>query len=101
MEPVFKIGDRVRLVDPSPRTKRKYSLLVGEEGTVVDIGYGCDVLMKSYQLNAYYGGGGVDWAYELLYGIEWRNLVTNGENCRGNGKEGHGSYVEDYEIERI
>ncbi len=101
MEPVFQIGDRVRLVKPSPRTRRKYtSLLIGEEGTVVDIGYGCDVLMKSYQLNVYYGGG-VDWAYELLYGIEWRNLISNGENCRGNCKEGHGSYVEDDEAEKI
>jgi hypothetical protein len=98
----IKVGDKVKLVRPSPRTRQYHpSLPVGEEGTVVQIAYGYEVLVGWFSKLFWDGGGGVDWADELFYGIEWRNLITKGHDCKGNCKRGHGSYVEADEIEKI
>jgi hypothetical protein len=102
METEIKFGDKVKLVEPSPRTRKNYpSLLVGEEGSVVHISYGYNVLVSGSSQLLWDGSGGVDWANELLYGIEWKNIITNGHNCQGYGKNDQCSYTEAYEIEKI
>jgi hypothetical protein len=102
MESEIKFGDRVKLVRPSPRTKKNHpSLLVGEEGAVVHVGYGYDVLLSGVGKLFWTTTVRTEWTDQLFYGIEWRNLITNGHDCQGNCKKGHGSYLEAYEIEKI
>jgi hypothetical protein len=87
MGPKIEIGDKVKLINPSARTKgNRPSLAVGDVGTVV-------VEKNFYDVRT-------DWDAKL-YGIEWSKPIANGHDCQGHCKSGHGSYVELNEIQKI
>jgi pyrimidine deaminase RibD-like protein len=88
----YKVGDKVRLERPLPRTVKAHpSLSVGDEGIVVQIKEAGKDGYSGYDIQS-------DISRPLLYGIDWGKPIGGNLDCEGRCKGGYGSYVEPEEI---
>jgi hypothetical protein len=92
VDPKIKIGDRVKLINPSYETVEDYpSLRANDEGIVChtfsEIKLDTkDDTWKTSRKN---------------YCIDWGKPIINGHNCDGRCEDGHGSCVGQEEIIKV
>jgi hypothetical protein len=92
MDHKIKIGDKVKVINPSYETGRDYpSLSINDEGIVVHTLSEIkldpkDDTWKSSRKN---------------YCIDWGKSIINGHNCDGRCEDGHGCCVGQEEIIKV